>query len=681
MDRKTLETIQRFQSRCVAVNTLISLPAGTYEGQVPGFPGLIDRNTALKETMEFLIPRWDDFSTDPGFPDTVRVWMWPLDDPQPSEPFTTFTVSSPGTGGVPVNIALARRPPGAHLIRYEVFVDNIGNSTQSEPQLLIVDLAPPYYSHVGPIPAPLPPADLPTPATLDYFQGLPNQAAMFRVPDYMANGRAPGDYLLAYYNNSDTPYLPTAGSTDPKWVLPENLNFPLPLSVVEGSPDGLRSVRYELYDAAGNPARLSSQFVFDVGLFPAPSNFRAPTIDLAVPGDLLIDRSDAAQLNGAIIRIPAYADFLRGDEGDMISVTLTTSLGTVTLPDVPLGSNTFPVQVHVGFPTLALLYGATEGLLSMTVSYAVKRRSVSYPSAQTATTDLDLFVVGPANPNEPDLVNPNLNPVVVRGEDATGAEGPPNELLPEHANRPANAYITLWDEPPTPDAGPFTIYLFYEGVQVDSLFVPSGIADQVVRLQIPWSAVSDHNNGTKRVHYTIGAAGSSNRQVSPTTLVEVTANIIFLAPPLVRNLIGSGAGIINCTSFRPVGPPPGNIIVFVPPSEHFLLGMIVTVHWRGYRDDAGTIEVPAVAGSKASAPLTQSMINLGFEIELEDYFTRFKPIQPTTDDRLAGSARVHYSIVLPSGPVNSSDATPRVRGQQIGGTGPVFCDGMAVPAP
>jgi len=657
------------------------LPAGTYEGQVPGFPGLIDRNTALKETMEFLIPRWDDFSTDPGFPDTVRVWMWPLDDPQPSEPFTTFTVSSPGTGGVPVNIALARRPPGAHLIRYEVFVDNIGNSTQSEPQLLIVDLAPPYYSHVGPIPAPLPPADLPTPATLDYFQGLPNQAAMFRVPDYMANGRAPGDYLLAYYNNSDTPYLPTAGSTDPKWVLPENLNFPLPLSVVEGSPDGLRSVRYELYDAAGNPARLSSQFVFDVGLFPAPSNFRAPTIDLAVPGDLLIDRSDAAQLNGAIIRIPAYADFLRGDEGDMISVTLTTSLGTVTLPDVPLGSNTFPVQVHVGFPTLALLYGATEGLLSMTVSYAVKRRSVSYPSAQTATTDLDLFVVGPANPNEPDLVNPNLNPVVVRGEDATGAEGPPNELLPEHANRPANAYITLWDEPPTPDAGPFTIYLFYEGVQVDSLFVPSGIADQVVRLQIPWSAVSDHNNGTKRVHYTIGAAGSSNRQVSPTTLVEVTANIIFLAPPLVRNLIGSGAGIINCTSFRPVGPPPGNIIVFVPPSEHFLLGMIVTVHWRGYRDDAGTIEVPAVAGSKASAPLTQSMINLGFEIELEDYFTRFKPIQPTTDDRLAGSARVHYSIVLPSGPVNSSDATPRVRGQQIGGTGPVFCDGMAVPAP
>lgn len=78
MDRKTLETIQRFQTRCATNNTLLSLPPGTYEGQVPGFPGLVDRNTALKETMEFLIPRWDDFSTDPNFPDTVRVWMWPI---------------------------------------------------------------------------------------------------------------------------------------------------------------------------------------------------------------------------------------------------------------------------------------------------------------------------------------------------------------------------------------------------------------------------------------------------------------------------------------------------------------------------------------------------------------------------------------------------------------------------
>lgn len=679
MDRKTLDTIRCFESRRREGTRLSALPDGSYEGQVPGFPGLIDRNTALKETMEFLIPRWDDFSTNPGFPDTVRVWMWPLDEIRPENPFATFAVSSPPPTGVPVNIALARRPPGAHLLQYEVFVDNVGNASLSLPQLLIVDLAPPYYSHVGPIPAPLPPADLPTPATLEYFEGLPNQTALFSVPNYIENGRAEGDYALLYYNNSDTPYLPTPGSLDPKWVLPADLSIPLPLSVVQGSEDGGRSLRYELHDAAGNPAKLSSQFVFDVGLFPAPTNFKTATIDLAVPGDQLIDRNDTAQLNGAIIRILAYDNFLRGAAGDSISVTLTTSLSSQTLPDVPLGSNAFPVQVHAGYPTLLLLYGATEGELDMIVSYAIKRRSVSYPALLPTSVKLDLFVVGPTNPDAPSLVNPNLNLALVKGVDATGGEGGDNELTPEHAGRPTNVRIRLWDAPPTPDAHPFTIYLYYEGVEVGTLFVPNGTAFQVVTMQIPWLIIADHGNGTKRVHYTIGSTGTSNRQHSGITSVAVTANIIALASPIVRNLVGEGAGTINCTSFVPAL---GNIVVHVPPSEHFALNMIVRVHWRGYRDNEGTNEVTAVYGFKDSPPLTQAMLNNGFDVHLENYYTRFKPIQPTIDDRTAGSARVYYSITLPSGTVNSAEATPRVRGQLVGGVnGPIFCDGNFVPAP
>ncbi|MBI6911449.1 hypothetical protein JET67_24045 [Pseudomonas palleroniana] len=633
--------------------------------------------------MEFLIPAWPDFSTnpDPDFQDIVRVWMWPLDDPRPAEPFISLQIMSRPATGVPINIAQARRPPGAHLIVYEVFVFDIGNASESVPQLILIDLTPPYSSHVGPIPAALPPANLPTPATLAYFQSLPNETAMFSLPDYVANGRADGDYVLLYFNNSDIPYLPVPGNTDPKWPLPANLSFPLPLSVVQSAPDGFRSVRYELHDAADNPAKLSAQFSFDVALFPAPTGFVAPTVDLAVPGDSLINRSDAAQLNGAIIRIPPYQNFMRGNDGDIIRVTLATTLGTQTLPDVPLGSNPFPVQVHASFPTLVALYGATQGLLATTVSYAIQRRSVSYPSPLTTMFNLDIFVVGPPNPNEPDPVNPNLNPVVVRGEDMAGTEGNDNELLPEHANRPANAHITLWNTAPTPDALPFTIYLYYEGDLVDTQFVPSGMAGQTVTLHIPFSAVAKHNNGLKNVHYTIGAAGSSNLQSAPTTQVSVTANIINLDAPTVRHVIGAGNGTLNCTSFRPVGPPPGNIVVFIPPSQHFTLNMVVRLHWRGFSDDAGMNEVTSVAGFKDSLPLNQSMVNLGFEMELEDYFTRFKPIQPTTDDRLSGSARVHYSIVLPSGTVNSSEATPRVRGQLVGGTGPTFCDGTVVPAP
>ncbi|WLI31716.1 hypothetical protein PSH61_11605 [Pseudomonas rhodesiae] len=677
MEKKTLEFIRCFEARRRESDRLNALPPGTYEGEVPGFPGLIDRYTALKETMDFIIPRWEDFSTDPDAEDTVSVWMWPLDDPRPADPFTTFTVSSPPATGVQVNIALARRPPGVHLLLYSVLVDNVGNTSESLPQPLIVDLAGPYYSHVGPIPAPLPPADLPTPATLAYFQGLPNATALFTVPGYGSNGQADGDYALLYYNNSDTPYLPTAGSSDPKWVLPANLTIPLPLSVVQGSEDGLRSLRYELYDAAGNPARLSSQFVFDVGLFPEPTNFKAPTIDLAVPGDQLIDRNDAAQLSGAIIRIPAYDNFLRGNDGDVLSVTLTTSLGSRTLPDVPLGSNAFPVQVHADYQTLLQIYGATQGELEMTVSYVIKRRSVSHNALLTAMTNLDLFVVGPTNPDEPSLINPNLNPAVVRGEDATGVEGADNELTPEHANRPANVHIRLWHTDPTPDAGPFTIYLYYEGVLADTLFVPNGMALQDVVMHIPWSIIASHGNGTMRVYYTIGSTGTSNRQYSPTTLVEVTANIISLRPPIIQNLIGSGAGIVNCTSFVPAL---GNILVHAPASEHFALNMIVRLHWRGYRDDLGTDEVTEVYGFKDSPPLTQTELNGGVNFELEDYFTRFKPIQPTRANRTDGSARVYYTIMLHGELVTSAEATPRVRGHLVGGDTGIFCDGTPVPA-
>lgn len=674
MKKTTLDIIRCFQKCRRATPNLTDLPDGTYEGQVPGFPGLINRNVALQDTLEYLIPRWDDFSTDPAFPDTVSVWIWPLDDPQPADPFDSFTVFDPPARGVPVNIALARRGPGNYQLRYSVFVDNVGNTSFSAPQLMIVDLREPYFAHVGPIPKATPPDDLPTPATLAYFQGLSNETALFGIPAYP--DKAAGDYALLYYNDSDEPYLPVPGNLSPKWLIPDNLTFPLPLPVVQGNPDGLRSLRYQLHDAADNPAKLSAKLTFDVALRDPPDNFKAPTIDLAVPGDRLLDRNDTALLDGGIVRIPAYDNPQRGFDGDAIVITLTTSLGSITLDEAPLGSAAFPVQVNVSYPTLAALYGATLGVLELIVSYQIKRRSVSYPSPLTTSTDVLLFVVGPGNPDAPSLINPNLNPVVVRGEDATGTEGDDNELTPEHALRPANAYITLWNTTPTPDARPFTIFLFYEGELAATLSVPAGMADEEVKLQIPFALINKYGNGLKRVFYTIGAAGTANRQYSVDTLVDVSANIINLIAPTVLHLVGSGNGTINCTSFRPVGPPPGNIKVYIPPSEHFSLNMIVTVHWRGFRDDAGTDEVTSVAGSKDSVPLTQTMLNSGFELELENYFTRFKPIQPTHVDRLAGSARIHYSIFFGGETVNSADATPRVRGQLIGG---IFCDETPVP--
>ncbi|CRM40727.1 hypothetical protein [Pseudomonas sp. 44 R 15] len=677
MKRQTLDAIRNFQNERKANPDVLAFPDAKLEGEVPGFPGLITKSVALSEDMMVTIPRPDDFSTNPLEPDVYTLWVQPNDEADWVNPIIVPAANVSATG-LEINVVRGRRPVGINKLKYAIEVFNLGNKTESNPQLLIIDLEAPYESWVGTIPAPIPPADLPDSVDADYFLSKPNETAIFTFPDYVGQGKAPGDRALLYFANSDEPYLPVPGDPNPFWTIPADLSLPLPLSVVQAHPDALHSLRYVIVDAAGNESRLSGAFNLDVSLFPKPGNFKAPTIDLAVPGDGLINRADVAALNGAIVRIPQYDNVLRAD--DMLSITLTTSLGSITLPDFPVGSAIFPVPVHVDYATLVALYGATVGLLQLTVSYAVKRRSVSYPAGLTATTDLDLFVVGPT-PDGPDPINTKLNPVRVIGVRLDGSEGPDDDqLTPAHASRDAIARIRLWDEAPTPDARDFTIKLFYNGKIVDTRLITGGVADEEVDMRIPWADIFDGKNGTKLAYYTIESAGTSNTQQAPLTPVDVTAIVISLDRPVVRNL--TGTGFINCDSFRPVGPPPGDLIVFIPPSNEFQISMVVTLNSQGYSDDAGTLPVAAAVGMRTRTILTESDRNLGFEMNLGPYADIFKTIQPNSAARLTGSMKLWYTIPFAGSPLKSDEALHRARGHKAGapGTPGTFCDGTPVPA-
>ncbi|MEG8236134.1 hypothetical protein [Pseudomonas orientalis] len=677
MKRQTLEAIRNFQNERKANPGVLALPDAELEGEVPNFPGLITKSVALAEDMMVTLPRPDDFSTDPMNPDTYSLWVQPNDGADWANPIIVPAANVPATG-LEINLVRGRRPVGINKLKYKIDVSSVGNSTESNPQLLIIDLEPPYASFVGTIPAPIPPVDLPDSVDADYFSSKPNQTAIFKFPDYVGQGKAPGDKALLYFADLDEPYLPTAGDTNPFWTIPADLSLPLPLSVVQGHPDGLHNLRYVIVDAAGNESRLSGAFDLDVSLFPKPGNFKVPTIDLAVPGDGLLNRADVAALNGAIVRIAQYDNVLRAD--DVLSITLTTPLGRQTLPDFPVASAIFPIPVHVDYATLVALYGATVGELPLTVSYVVKRRSVSYPAGLTATTDLDLFVVGPT-PEGPDPINTKLNPVRVIGVRQDGSEGPDdNQLTPAHASRAAIARIRLWTDPPTPDASDFELKLFYNGKMVESRLITGGVANQDVDMSIPWADIFEGKNGTKLAYYTIGSAGTTNTQQSPITPVNVTAIVISLDPPVVRNL--NPAGFINCDSFRPVGPPPGNLVVFIPPSNEFRIDMVVTLHSQGYSDDVGATPVDAAVGLASRTIRTETDINLGFEVNLGPYATVFKTIQPNAAARLMGSMRLWYSIPMSGGTLDSDEALHRARGHRAGaaGTPGTFCDGTPVPA-
>ncbi len=411
---------------------------------VPGFPGLISRAQALAENLELRIPRWDDYSTDPSNPDTIRVYIKPVDDSEYGLPFISFQYSFDAAlpeAFATVNIARGRRPPGHWDIKYDVFIVRIPNLSESDPMLLIVDTDAPYATSPDNPPAPMLPAGLTPPIEAADFPAAPDDRLLFTFPDYVAFGRAPGDTVRAFYNGSDTPYLVD-------WPVTGALNFPLSKAEVEAGPDGFIRIRYQLVDAAGNPSQLSTSLQLDVALMPRPADLKQPLISRAFPGDNLFDRVDAFLDGGMLVGIPAYTNFQRGNDGDYFDITLTTSLGSRTLTDFPLGSNSFPVQVPIAFFILEALYGATVGNLQLTVTYVIKRRTVTYPPAPATIIDLNLHVVGPTPTNPPDLVNTDLLPALIKGVDASGVEGADNELLPEHANRPARVYITLWNEAP-----------------------------------------------------------------------------------------------------------------------------------------------------------------------------------------------------------------------------------------
>ena len=687
MNKKTRDYFARLNSVVSPSAVVLSQLEAPEVDSVPGFPGLLSREQALSQDLELRMPRWEDYSVSAAAPDTVRVYIKPVDDAEYGEPFLTFTFNFDATlpqAYATANIARGRRPPGHWDIKYEVYIRRADNLSESTEMLLIVDTDAPYASSPNLPPAPILPAGLTLPIEEADFPAPPNDRLFFSIPDYVAQGRAPGDRLRIFYTDSDTPYAPDPPSTDVDWPVTD-LRFPLPKSVVEGGPDAFNTLRYQLLDAAGNPSQLSSSLRVDVALLPAPANLKQPLIGRAFPGDNRFDRADAAIDQGMIVRVPEYDNPQRENDGDVIDIQFSTSIASATLENTPLGNTNFPLAVDVPFHILQTLYGASTGDLLLTVTYIIKRRSKTYGPAPSTIINLNLHVVGPTPTNPPDQTNTDLYPVVIKGVDPSGTEGADNELLPEHANRPANMHITLWDEAPTPDTEDFTIRAFYEGELAATRLITGGVAGAPVTppLQIPWALIAKHGNAPplKQVHYTIDTGPGTNRQESEVTLVDVQANVQALVMPEVRNLemLGGPPGAINCTTFRPVNMD-GRITVYIPPSDLFEPTMVVRVDWQGYSDDAGMTPVLASVGFKDSPPLTSAMIALGFEVTLDAPFsTLMKTIHPHAGERHTGSARINYTIQLTTGPLTSSDALHRARSVKSG-VSPTYCDNTPVPA-
>ncbi|MFN3356572.1 MAG: hypothetical protein ACK418_11245 [Pseudomonas sp.] len=705
------ENLPALRARLALLADGDQLPDGTLEGEVKGFQGLIYVEHAVSPNLRFTVGPWQDMSTDPAQPDKLKVWISTSEDIDPDRqlPFVSLDVVAPPEQ-VSINIPIGLRPEGIHWLMIEVFSAATFNTSRSIPQPLVIDRTAPYTGYRGAIPAPVRPADMPASAGKDYFDSH-GGVAQYTIPDYPAYGKAPGDWVLVYLNGSDTPaQLMPIDPTDPqdpaqKWVLPDDLSFPLSWDVVASLlPGGVGplTVRYELYDAAGNPARLSSSSLpVTISNLPDPELFLPPTIDRAVPGDNLVDRNDTALDGGMILRVPEYKNFVRGGGGDAIIATVMVGAKSVTLPAVPLGSTAFPVPIQVTLAQLLTVYDVAQGPVPMTVSYLVQRGTSTFPlpptPAPSTSVNLDLFfAAGPEPTDPPSLVNNDLLPPHLYGQKADGTyeptELPTNPGVPnpntdmltrEHANRPAQARVTLWSKPPLPGVSDFLITLFYAGKQVSETPVSGGTPGQVINIPVPWSLIQAEGNGTKTLSYKVSATGT-NFQLSPQTSVDVQANFKYLAAPLIKRLAGASAtsqGAVNCDSFLPKSPP-GDLDLTVPPSEFFVAGDKIKVTIQGYSDNLGTVLVPGATVTVETPPWNAVTYRDGIPVKFSNYLQSLKLVQPDSSKRSVGSLRAFYEAnLVPEGLTKSDEARPAARVIRVGTGGYFYCDGTATPLP
>ncbi|MGY2293036.1 hypothetical protein ACW9H6_25440 [Pseudomonas sp. SDO528_S397] len=623
------------------------------------YPGLLTRE-AVDKDLELDVPLWLPVPV-PLVPDRKDDHIDDVGNFQTGYIGTTTHVDA-----TPIVARIARiwLTQGTHTYSYKVINTFGTNVTGSHPVTFIVDRLAPYET------AGISPLPLTTPtgwpgALTEAFLTASGDKVDFGIPDYDAYDAQPGDtWELSLSSNG--PVVATGN------VFPDEV-VSLTRAVAEVS-EGSNQLYYRLRDAAGNISTQSLALQISIALQPAPV-LAAPGIVDALTltgfGDRLIDLPDAAKSSGMLVIIPTYsADRAQ----DNFYVRLTTTHGALQVGPYPLGGQPLPFNFHVPFSTLKAAYGNSTGKIALTVEYAVERGGVFHWVPMGSTIELDLDKVGPENPDEPELTNPNLPPPHLTGP--TSAKD--NELDATDALQDAPVTITLWSDPPLPSARPFDIVLYYAGEQVDRVTVDhtAAVPGQTVPMSVPWPFIQRHSNGEIPLHYELVTTGTNNRNVSPVQDITVAANVIsFLAPSVVGAITPvPGVTLFGCSAV----PAPARVLqVAVPPHPLMEAGMVINLKWNAFSDDAGTVPLPAASDVFPYGPLNPSELITGFNISVAPYDTYIKPIN--TASLTAGSVRITYEVPIPgTGAIDSVEAHVLVRAYLSGST-PTYCDGTTWP--
>lgn len=432
------------------------------------------------------------------------------------------------------------------FVAYDQY-DNFDTSTQNTP--IFIDLTAPWQTQPGPgnhrgIQPPIL-ATPPTPTVIDDAwladptnAGGLNLAFNVSYPKFEA-GLDQARFYLSTRTNFPAMQDETEAFSGP---ISAGGTFNVPLTFLQGLPEGRYFYAYELEDAPGNISRNSQIYpTFQVRRAPAPQ-LDVPRIPITgTDGRTPITLATVAGSSLAVMEIDVHTSWLATDR----IIPYMQAVGSAGAPlvavrELPVGTGNSVLRFVLDYVKMNEVFGDENGQdeIQFEYWYELARATIPInPVSRSAFALVDFSYGGPEQPNLPDLENFNIPAVIVQGG---GTPTPPiNTLAPAQAGLDAEMQAPLEVIPPRVVTGREIYSFYYQGALVDTRSPTAGQTTPLT-CPLPWQRIRDAGNGTvaggnpREAYVTIELPGSANiMRQSPVTPVNVTAIVINLPQPQI----------------------------------------------------------------------------------------------------------------------------------------------------
>ncbi|WP_110971794.1 hypothetical protein [Pseudomonas huaxiensis] len=448
----------------------------------------------IDQAVKVEVLEWD------GMPNRPHEIAFRFNDGDYGEPQDIL----PGFGKVELEVPVSALSHGAYQLSYRTRDKPFLNPTYSFSVPFFIDKVDPNEGSqpaAAELPDDLPAGNRITPEYLTTHGGV-----TVKIPTLRAH--KPGD-RYDFYINTDLIIADV--------LLEDPFEVTIARSFFDALPGGELQFTYNVVDRAGNRTNLSIPDDVYLVKNPAPTLVNAPEIPEG-PTISLAQARDGVDL---------YHDYVTPISGDFVNFYWNS---------VNLESISHPEEYKtISFKEISDLGREYDA----EVTYDVTRGGVTYPSPPT-TVRVDLTQVGPPNPDEPDIINPDLEELTL--ESFTGES---DAIVPEDKGQDATITVQVYDQA---QAGEF-IKVYYGGTVVGVRELSAAdITTGSITMPLPWAMIEANGNGNIPAHYSIYADGlESNAQESPPTNIVVTVNLIEDLPLVVFSNRDPVSDTINCS--------------------------------------------------------------------------------------------------------------------------------------